>query len=143
MDRDSLKYLIGWGMIAVSLFVVFGTLRGKYGGGPLFPQLMAVFGSLFVVLFLAGQVGLCWWSRSKSAVAWLVGMFVLGFVAGHIGEERWASQPKNPPQVQKIINEYKYAGADYDWTRHKLISGVGLSGLVLGFLSVRGRLSTD
>lgn len=143
MDRDSLKYLIGWGMIVLSMFVLFGTLRGKYGGGPMFSQLMAVFGSLFFVLFLVGQLGLCWWSRSKSAAAWVVGMFVLGFLAGNIGEMRWSAEQKPPPKIQKMINEYEFAGAEYDWTRHKLISGCCLSGIVLGFLAIRGRLSTE
>jgi len=82
MNRHDLKHPIGWTLIVLSVIVVFGTLRGKYGGGPLLHQLVPFFGVPFVVMFLAVQAGICFWFRTKTGLAWIAGAFVVGLIAG-------------------------------------------------------------
>ncbi|HEV3299830.1 MAG TPA: hypothetical protein VG055_09315 [Planctomycetaceae bacterium] len=135
MNRFDWKRLIGWVLIVLSLFIFFGTLKGKYGGGPPLPQLVPLFGIPFVALFLGAQIGLCLWLRAKIGLAWIAGEFLLGLLLGCISENAWAkkSDPHPNPAVERVLKEHGLSMRDYDWTRDKLITGVCLSGLAIGF----------
>ena len=142
MDRDDLKRPFGWVLIVLSLFVVGGTLRNNSGGGPPLQQLVPFFGLYFVVLFLAVQTGLCFWFRTKIGMACIAGAFVVGLIGGGIGESFWSetTTPVPNPVVEQVLEEHGVQTTEYDWTRHKLITGACLSGIVLGFGLVRGKL---
>ena len=142
MNRHDLKQPIGWILIVLSVFVVFGTLRNKYGGGPPLHQLVPIFEIPFVVLFLAIQTGLCFWFRTRIGLVWITGAFVAGLILSSIGESIWkerATSPQNPAVV-RILEEHGLATSNYDWTRHKLVAGACISGLVLGFGFAREEL---
>jgi len=143
MNRYDLKRPIGWVMIILSVVVVLGTtLRGRYGGDPLLHQLVPYFGIPFVVMFLAAQAWLCFWFRTKIGLAWITGAFVIGLIGGSIRESVWGSQTISPPNpvVERVLNDRGFPTSNYDWTRHKLITGVCLSGAALGFGFVREKL---
>ena len=135
MNRQDLKRPVGWVFIVLSVVVVFGTLREKYGGGPVFHQWVPFFGTAFAVLFFAVQTGLYFWFRTKIGSAWITGIFVVGLIAGSIGESIWSDKTNTAvnPVVERVLKEYGLPTSDFDWTRHKLIAGVCLSGIVLGF----------
>ena len=142
MDRHGIKQPAGWTLIVLSVFIVFGTLRNKYGGGPPLHQLVPYFGIPFVVLYLAVQSGLCFWFRTKMGFVWMAGALVVGLIGGSIGESIWSERttPLQNPAMERVLKEHGIATSHYDWTRHKLISGVCLSGIALGFGFVREKL---
>ena len=92
-----------------SVFVVFATLRNKYGGGPPLPRLVPLFETLFVGLFLSLQVGLCIWFRTRIGLAWIAGAFVVGLIGGSIGESFWSgtSNPKPNPAVEQVLRQHE------------------------------------
>jgi len=142
VNRHEAKQPVGWILIVLSVFVVFGTLRNKYGGGPPLHQLVPYFGIPFVILFVAVQASLCLWFRTKIGLLWITGAFVVGLIAGGIGESIWSKRAPAPPNptVEQVLEEHGFPTSDYDWTRHKLVSGVCLSGIALGFGFVREKL---
>jgi len=142
MNRHDLKRPVGWILLVLSVFVIFGTVRTKYGGGPLLHQLVPFFGWPFVVLFLAVQAGLCFWFRSRFGLVWITGALVVGLIGGSVGEAMWKDRtnPTPHPVMEQIREEHGLQTMEYDWTRHKLITGVCLSGIALGFGFVREKL---
>ena len=60
MNRQIHKHPIGWVLIVLSVVLVFGTLRGRYGGAPILQQMVPYVGVPFVVTFLAAQLGICY-----------------------------------------------------------------------------------
>jgi len=92
------------------------------------------FGTLFVALFLVVQVGLCFWFRSKPGLAWIAGAFVVGLIAGSIYESTWrtATTPVDNPAMARVLKEHHIITIDYNWTRHKLVTGACLSAVAFG-----------
>ncbi len=127
-------------MIVLSVFAFFATTKGKYGGAPLLVSLVPVFGYLFIALFLATQAALCIWLRSKVAGLILAGAFVTGLAVGQFGEARWKAKHagRRTPAIDAVFAEQGIPTAEnYDWRRESLITGVCISGLLLGFYCVR------
>ncbi|MCH2211513.1 MAG: hypothetical protein MK110_09435 [Fuerstiella sp.] len=148
MDRYGIKQPVGWALIVFSVFIMIGTLRNKYGGGPPLQQLVPYFGIPFVVVYLIVQSGLCCWFRTKIGFVWMAGALVVGLIGGSIGESAWSERttPQVNPAVERVLQEQGVATSSYDWpsqydwTRHKLICGVCLSGIALGFGFIREKL---
>jgi len=133
MNRHSFDRQIGWALVAGSLFLVFGTLRGKQGVGPLFPGLMPVLGVGFAVALLGVLVAFCVWQKSAVNVGLVVAVFVAGFLLGYVGESFATWRETQPTvQIEEVLNEHGIYRLNYDWTRHRFVLGVGLSSLVLG-----------
>jgi hypothetical protein len=142
MGRNELKRPIGWVLIGFSIFLIFGTLGGKYGGGPPLPQLVPLLGVLFVVLFIGAQIGLCLWFRTRIGLALIACAFLFGFYSGGIAERSVARDGSlsSNREMQKMFAEQGLPSETYDWTRHKLIGGVCLSALAIGFGFVTEKL---
>ena len=78
----------------------------------------------------------------------MAGALVVGLIGGCIGELVWSERttPQVNPAVERALREQgvetsRYGwSSKYDWTRHKLICGVCLSGMALGFGFVREKL---
>jgi len=148
MDRHGIKQPLGWALIVFTMFIMFATLRNRYGGPPPLQQLVPYFGMPFVALYLVVQSGLCFWFRTKMGFVWMAGALVVGLIGGSIGESIWAERtgPKVNPAMERVLREHGAApsglelAGDYDWTRHKLVCGVCTSGIALGFGFVREKL---
>jgi len=134
MNRHSLKQPVGWTLIAIGVLVMLGTLQRHLGISPLTPRLVPLFGTAFVIVFLAVQVGLCFWFRTTIGLAWIAGAFAVGLVAGSIYESIW-SEPTalaSNPAMEEVLREHGIATPGYDWTRHKLVTGVCISAVAAG-----------
>lgn len=97
------------------------TMRGRHLTAPMVPQLVPVFGSIFVVLFMLAQGAGCLALDMKRGFAWMAPAFVIGFVAGYLGESVWGTD-------------------GYDWTRHRLLGGACFSAIALSVQILRGKL---
>jgi hypothetical protein len=71
MNRHSLRQPVGWILVAIGVLVMFGTLQRKLGVSPLAHQLVPLFGIAFAIVFLAVQVGLCFWFRTRLGIVWI------------------------------------------------------------------------
>ena len=162
MDRHGIKQPLGWALIVFTMFIMFATLRNRYGGPPPLQQLVPYFGMPFVVLYLVFQSGLCLWFRTKMGFVWMAGALVIGLIGGSIGESTWSGRtgPKVNPAVMQVLKEHGAATSEldvrlrsvsaklevmelagnYDWTRHKLVCSVCTSAIALGFGFVREKL---
>ena len=142
MDRHQIKQMTGWILIASSVFVVWATLQNRYGGGPPLPALVPLFGTGFVLLYLGLQITLCFWFRTKIGLAWIAGGFVLGLIGGTVGESVWSrkSNPNPNPAFEQVLNQHGMSTTEYDWTRHKLVTGGCLAGAAVGLGLARGKL---
>jgi len=123
MNRESVKTGFAWAFIAVAVFVMITTLRGRYRTGPLVPQLVPVFGFVFAAVFVALQAAACLGLDMKMGLAWIAGMLLLGLLLGSFGQAM-----------------HSYEGVAYDWTRHKIVAGACVSGLVLGILILKSKV---
>ena len=123
MDREKIKSYFAWGIIVVSALVMITTLRGKYMNRAMVPQLVPFFGTFFAILFVLIQAGACLVLDMKIGLAWIAGMFLLAFIAGHFGEAM-----------------HSFEKSDYEWTRHRMVAGTCLSGLVLGVQILRRKI---
>jgi CHASE2 domain-containing sensor protein len=138
MNRRYYDQPIGWGLVIASVFIMFATLRGKHGAGPLIPQLVPVFSAGLAVVWLAILVAYCCWQRAYFNLAMVVGIFVAGYLLGSVGEHfRRKSDIPVTPAIKQVLNERGITRFNYDWTRHKFVLGVGLSSLVLGVKFLR------
>ena len=78
----------------------------------------------------------------------MAGALVIGLIGGSIGESTWSGRtgPKMNPAMMQALKEHGAAtsgielAGNYDWTRHKLVCGVCVSGIALGFGFVREKL---
>ena len=132
MNRRYLHQPIGWGLVAASVLVVFTTLRGKHGMGPLLPQLMPVFGIAFAVVATLALAAFCMWQRSTVNLVLVAAIFVAGFLLGYVGEHFGRQRPQPTPAIEEVLNQHGIYRLNYDWTRHRFVCAWGLASLVLG-----------
>jgi len=123
MDKQAAKTLFAWGTIALAVFVMISTTRGAYRTGPMIPQLVPVFGTIFAILFIHAQVLFCFVLDMKKGLGWIALMVVLGFLGGWLGQAFHGSEP-----------------IPYDWSRHRIVVGACVSGLVLGIQILRQKV---
>jgi len=134
MDRYSVKQPAGWLLAGVAVLVLFGTTRGRFGADPPLAGLISYFGIAFVVAFFCVQIGLCLWFRTTIGFAWIAGAFVIGLAAGSIFESVWHRPSLNEtnPAMAEVLKDHNIDTPDYDWSRHKLVTGVCVSAIALG-----------
>lgn len=137
MQKEQCASIVGWGVIVLSVFLVFGTTMGRHGAGPMFPSLIPVFGVPFVVFYFLAQAGICFWLRSKLGIALVVTVSLLGYLIGGFGEAKWKRRHAPPPAMDQVLEQHGIPSSKYDWTRDRLIKGVSMSGLVLGVICIR------
>jgi len=138
MNRHHADQPIGWALVVTSALIVFGTLQGKHGVGPLFPQLMPIFGITFAVVALVALTAFCFWQRAFWNLALVGAVFVGGYLLGYVGESNAADRIHRPNEaLVKVLNEHGVHRYNYNWTRHRFIVGIGLSSFVLGVKLLR------
>lgn len=132
-NRHHFDQPIGWGLCVISLFLLAATLRGKYNSGPLLPLLVPVFGIPFAIVATIVLIAFCVWQRSWVNLAVVAVIFAFGFGLGS-WRAAWNKEIETPvnPQIAKVLEEHGIDRFNYDWDRHKWMTGFCLSSLVLG-----------
>lgn len=137
-NRHHLDQPIGWGLCAISVFLLFATMRGKYNSGPLIPQLVPIFGVAFAIVTGLALLAFCVWQRSWVNLALFTGLFVVGFLLGSM-RAAWHKDDAKAvtPQIAKVLQERGFHRFNYDWERHKWMTGICFASLGLGFKLLR------
>ncbi len=137
-----MKQPAGWVLGGVALLVLIGTTRGRFGTAPLLEDLVPYLGTLFAIVFVCVQIGLCFWFRTTIGLAWIAGAFVVGLTAGGIYEAVWRrpTMEESNPAMAEVLRQHDIETPEYDWTRHRIVTGACASALALGVGLATGKL---